>query len=42
MLELNLAPHQEALADPQAADYDRLAQALASPPLYHQWQTYQG
>jgi hypothetical protein len=40
MIELELAPHYEKLADPHAEDYIRIADALGDPPLYHQWRTY--
>src|SRR5712692_5829963 len=40
MIELELAPHYEVLADPYAEDYGRIADALGDPPLYHQWCTY--
>ncbi len=40
MIELELAPHYEKLADPHAEDYTRIADALGDPPLYHQWRTY--
>jgi CRISPR-associated endonuclease/helicase Cas3 len=41
MIALELAAYAEKLADPQAADYERLSRALGNPPLYHQWRTYQ-
>jgi len=41
MIELELAPHYEMYADPNAEDYRPLANALGNPPLYHQWHTYQ-
>lgn len=41
MLELDLAPQDEAQADPHAPDYDTLHDALGNAPLYHQWRTYQ-
>src|SRR5258708_3074204 len=41
MMELELAPHYEVLADPKAENYARIANALRNPPLYHQWRTYQ-
>jgi CRISPR-associated endonuclease/helicase Cas3 len=40
MIELELAPHYESLADPFAEDYALIANALGNPPLYHQWRTY--
>src|SRR6266571_5313187 len=40
MIELELAPHYEKLADSHAEDYERIANALGNPPLYHQWCTY--
>ncbi len=40
MLELNLASHFEAEADPQEADYEYIQAALGNKPLYHQWCTY--
>lgn len=41
MIELELAPHTEVLADPNAENYTRIAAALGKPALYHQWCTYQ-
>ncbi|HZS79211.1 MAG TPA: type I-D CRISPR-associated helicase Cas3' [Ktedonobacteraceae bacterium] len=41
MIQLELAPHYEPLANPFAENYTKLADALGSPPLYHQWLTYQ-
>ncbi len=41
MLELELAAQSEAVADPQDPDYERVAAALGSRPLYHQLRTYQ-
>ena len=40
MIEIELMPHYEKLADPHAEDYGRIADALGDPPLYHQWCTY--
>jgi CRISPR-associated endonuclease/helicase Cas3 len=40
MIELELEPHAEFLADPTAEDYQRIAEALKTQPLYHQWKTY--
>lgn len=40
MITLELAAHHEALASPEAEDYEKLAHALQSAPLYHQWCTY--
>ncbi len=40
MITLELAAHYEALASPSAEDYQKLADALKSAPLYHQWCTY--
>lgn len=40
MIELELTPHYEKLADPNAEDYTRIANALGNPPLYHQWHMY--
>ncbi|MEO9028790.1 MAG: type I-D CRISPR-associated helicase Cas3' [Ktedonobacteraceae bacterium] len=40
MIELELAAHYEALASPDAEDYQKLADALKAAPLYHQWCTY--
>src|SRR5690348_13102293 len=40
MIELELAPHFEKLADPLAEDYALIANALGNLPLYHQWRTY--
>lgn len=40
MIELELAAHCEALAQPSAEDYEKVAAALKSTPLYHQWCTY--
>lgn len=40
MIELEIAAHYEALASPDAEDYARIADALHSRPLYHQWRTY--
>jgi CRISPR-associated endonuclease/helicase Cas3 len=41
MIELELEPHQEALADEAYDDYAKLAHALRAKPLYHQWRTYE-
>src|SRR5256885_8390843 len=40
MIEFGLAPHYEALAQKSAEDYEKVATALKSAPLYHQWCTY--
>ena len=40
MIDLELAPHYEALASTTAEDYEKVAAALKSAPLYHQWCTY--
>lgn len=40
MIELELIPHYETLADPHSEDYTRIADALGNPPLFHQWRTY--
>src|SRR5437667_12440468 len=40
MIELELMPHYEKLADPRAEDYSCIADALGDLPLYHQWCTY--
>ncbi len=41
MIELELAPYEEALADPTGTEYQALAKALKQKPLYHQCLTYQ-
>ena len=40
MMELELAPHYETLASTTADNYEKIATALKSAPLYHQWCTY--
>lgn len=40
MIELELAPHDEALVPETAEDYTKITEALQSAPLYHQWCTY--
>jgi CRISPR-associated endonuclease/helicase Cas3 len=41
MIELELAPYEEVLADSTSVEYQTLANALQQKPLYHQLLTYQ-